>query len=496
MLLPRNVWLWAFHVIERADKSTSDLPAAGMVKQMQYYESILDTIGHTPLVRLQRIASHLAPLVLGKCEMFNPGGSVKDRIGIKMIEACERAGLLQPGGTIVEPTSGNTGTGLAIAAAIKGYRCLFVMTDKVSEEKRNLLRALGAEVVICPSSVPYDSPEHYQQVAARLAKEIPGACSPNQYANPANPAAHYMTTGPELWEATDGRITVFVAGIGTAGTIIGTARYLKEQNPHIKVIGADPAGSIYSGDTPRPYKVEGIGTDHFPENYRPELVDEVIRIDDRTSFQLTRRLAREEGILAGGSTGTALGAALEYGKRLGPNDVMVVLLPDTGRGYLSKFYNDTWLRENGLTEPAPTATVADVLAFRRQSNPGVPVLVSAKPEEPVTVAIERLHRYSISQLPVIAHGQVVGSLTETQLLQHVAAGEQVAGRTVGDWQGPPLPALQEGASVHEAYTLFASGHPAVAVHDAHGLQGVIAKSDLLEFWAHVGQNGQEPTSSR
>ncbi|HEY7350357.1 MAG TPA: cystathionine beta-synthase [Ktedonobacterales bacterium] len=463
---------------------------------MQYYESILETIGHTPLVRLPRIAHNLAPLVLGKCEMFNPGGSVKDRIGVKMIEACERAGLLQPGGTIVEPTSGNTGTGLAIAAAIKGYRCLFVMTDKVSEEKRSLLRALGAEVIICPSSVPSDSPESYRNVAARLAKEIPGACSPDQYANPANPAAHYATTGPELWEATDGRITAFVAGIGTAGTITGTARYLKEQNPKIRVIGADPAGSIYSGDTPRPYKVEGIGTDAFPENYAPELVDEVIRVDDRTSFQLARRLAREEGILAGGSAGTALGAALEYGKRLGPEDVLVVLLPDTGRGYLSKFYNDTWLRENGLMEPAPTAALADVLAFRRQSNPGMPMLVSIGPQEPITVAIERLHRYGISQLPVIADGQVVGSLTETQLLQHVAAGEEIFGRTVADWQGAPLPSLQETASVHEAYTLFASGHPAVAVHDAQRLQGVVAKSDLLEFWAHVAQSNHEPTSNR
>src|SRR5579859_7528910 len=321
---------------------------AGMVRQMQYYESILDTIGHTPLVHLQRIAYHLAPLVLGKCEMFNPGGSVKDRIGVKLIEACERAGLLQPGGTIIEPTSGNTGTGLAIAAAIKGYRCVFVMTDKVSDEKRSLLRALGAEVVICPSSVPSDSPESYKNVAARLAKEIPGACSPNQYANPANPTSHYTSTGPELWEATDGKITTFVAGIGTAGTIIGTARYLKEQNPTIKVIGADPAGSIYSGDTPRPYKVEGIGTDIFPENWDASLVDEVIRVDDRASFQMTRRMAREEGLLCGGSCGTAVVAALEFAKRLGPDDVVVALLPDTGRGYLTKFYDDTWMRENEI----------------------------------------------------------------------------------------------------------------------------------------------------
>ncbi len=472
------------------------LLVAGMVTQMKYYDSILDTIGHTPLVRLRRIAQHVAPLMLAKCEMFNPGGSVKDRIGVRMIEACERSGLLQPGGTIVEPTSGNTGTGLAIAAAIKGYRCVFVMTDKVSEEKRSLLRALGAEVVICPSSVPSDAPESYRNVAARLAKEIPGACSPNQYANAANPASHYATTGPELWEATDGKLTTFVAGIGTAGTIVGTARYLKEQKPQIKVIGADPAGSIYSGDTSRPYKVEGIGTDAFPENYRPELVDEVLRVDDRTSFQMARRLAREEGILAGGSAGTALAAALEYAKRLGKHDVLVVLLPDTGRGYLSKFYNETWLRENGLTEPAPAATLADVLAFRRQSNPGMPMLIGVEPQERIPVAIERLHRYGISQLPVVADGRVVGSLTETQLLQHVAAGEDITDRVVGDWLGPPLPALQETANVHEAYALFTGGHSAVAVHDGQGLQGVVAKSDLLEFWAHASQSKQEPVASR
>jgi cystathionine beta-synthase len=463
---------------------------------MKYCESILETVGHTPLVHLQRISRGMKPLVLAKCEMFNPGGSVKDRIGLPMIEACERAGLLQPGGTIVEPTSGNTGTGLAIAAAIKGYRCVFVMTDKVSEEKRSLLRALGAEVVICPSSVPSDSPESYKNVAARLAKEIPGACSPNQYSNPANPAAHYTTTGPEIWEATNGKITAFVAGIGTAGTITGTARFLKEKNPRLKVIGADPAGSIYSGDTPRPYKVEGIGTDVFPENYDPSLVDEVLRIDDRTSFQLARRLAREEGILAGGSAGTALAAALEYGKRLGPNDVLVVLLPDTGRGYLSKFYNETWLRENGLTESAPAATVADVLAFRRQSNPGMPMLVSVSPNEPLTVAVERMHHYGISQLPVVANGQAVGSLTETQLLQHVAAGEAIGSRVAAEWQGPPLPSLQDTASAHEAYTLLVTGHTAVAIHDAQGLQGVIAKSDLLEFWAQAGQNNQEPANNR
>jgi cystathionine beta-synthase len=458
---------------------------------MRYYESILDTIGHTPLVRLNRIARDVRPLLLAKCEQFNPGGSVKDRIGLRMIEACERAGLLQPGGTIIEPTSGNTGTGLAIAATIKGYRCLFVMTDKVSEEKRSLLRAFGAEVVICPSTVSFDSPEHYQVVAARLAKEIPGACSPNQYANPANPRSHYEGTGPEIWADTDGKVTAFVAGVGTAGTIVGTARYLKEQNPAIAIIGADPAGSIYSHDEPHPYKVEGIGTDHYPDNWDASVVDEVIRVDDRTSFQLTRRLAREEGMLCGGSAGTALAAALEYAKRRGPDDVVVVLLPDTGRGYLSKVYNDTWMRENGFFEPATQPTLADVLAFRRAYTPELPMLVEVAPTDTVASAIERFHRFGISQLPVVADGRVVGSLTENQLLQRLAAGERLNGQLVGDWQGPPLPLLPETATVREAYTLFAGGQMAVAVTAAEGLRGVISKSDLMEFWANAGRSPGE-----
>ena len=456
---------------------------------MRYYTSILETIGHTPLVRLNQIAAQAQPLVLAKVEYFNPGGSVKDRIGIGLIEACEQSGALQPGGTIVEPTSGNTGTGLALAAAIKGYRLICVMTDKVAEEKRSLLRAYGAEVVICPSSAPHGSPEHYQTVAARLAKEIPGACSPNQYANPANPMAHYRGTGPEIWEDTDGKVTAFVAGVGTAGTIIGTARYLKERNPNIKIIGADPAGSIYSHDEPRPYKVEGIGTDFLPANWDPSVVDEVIRVDDATSFELTRRLASEEGILCGGSCGTAVAAALEYAKRLTPNDVVVVLLPDTGRGYLSKIYNETWMRENGFFQTPKQATLADVLAFRRQSASSIPDVIGVAPEEPVAVAVERFHQYGISQLPVIENGRVVGSLTENQLLQRLASGERLNGQRVREWQGPPLPTLPETAAAREAYTLFAGGQTAVAVMGDTGLRGVVAKSDLMEFWAHGSREG-------
>ena len=392
-----------------------------------------------------------------------------------------------PGATIVEPTSGNTGTGLALAAAIKGYHLICVMTDKVAEEKRSLLRALGAEVVICPGSEPHGAPEHYQSVAARLAREIPGAYSPNQYANPANPLSHYSGTGPEIWEQTEGKLTAFVAGIGTAGTIIGTARFLKEQNPAVQIIGADPAGSIYSGDDPRPYMVEGIGTDSLPGNWDATVVDEVIRVGDRVSFDLTRRLAREEGILCGGSAGTALGAALDYAKRLGPSDIVVVLLPDTGRGYLSKVFNETWLRENGFADPPGQPTLADVLAFRRQIAPELPPVIGVAPTDTLAAVIDHFHHYGISQLPVIEASRVVGSLTENSLLQRLANGEQLDGRHVGDWQGPPFPTLPETASAREAYTLFAGGQTAVAVMGDGELRGVVSKSDLMEFWAHGAQ---------
>ncbi len=403
------------------------------IDEMRYANSILEKIGNTPLVRLNRVASDVPPIVLAKMEMLNPGGSVKDRIGPALITYCEQHGLLHPGGTIIEPTSGNTGHGLAMAAAIKGYHCIFVMTDKVSEEKRSLLRAYGAEVVICPSSVTHESPDYYKNVAYRLAREIPGACCPDQYSNPANPTAHYATTGPEIWSDTAGRITAFVAGIGTGGTISGTARYLKEKNPKIKVIGADPPGSIYSGDTPKPYKVEGIGMDVFPKNYDPSLVDEVIRIDDRSSFYWARRLAREEGILTGGSAGTALGAALTYARRLTADDVVVVVLPDTGRGYLSKQFDDTWMRENDLllSVEHDQPTLQDVLTYRRNHSRSMPLVVSIRPTDSVADAVELLRRYGISQTPVMENGQMIGSLTEDLLLRRLASGEPLDKCAVG-----------------------------------------------------------------
>ncbi len=458
-------------------------PAMG---KMRYFTSILDAMGNTPLVRLNRVTSGVQPLVLAKMEMFNPGSSVKDRIGPAMIDYCEKLGLLRPGGTIVEPTSGNTGHGLAIAAAIKGYHCIFVMTDKASEEKRSLLRAYGAEVVICPNSVTHESPEHYKNVAHRLAEEIPGACCPDQYSNPANPATHYATTGPEIWRDTAGRITAFVAGVGTGGTISGTGRYLKEQNPQIKIIGADPPGSIYSGDTPGPYKVEGIGMELFPKNYDPSVIDEVIRIEDRISFYWARRLAREEGILTGGSAGTAMGATLTYARHLTANDVVVVLLPDTGRGYLTKQFNDTWLRENDLLVQTGTEepTLHDVLTYRRSHTRTMPLVVSVRPTDSIADAVELLRRYGISQTPVMEDSHMVGSLTENLLLRYFASGESLAATTVRDLQGPAFPQLPADALVQEAYTLFSSGQSAVAVMNGATLEGIVTKSDLLEFWAH------------
>ncbi len=453
---------------------------------MHYYHSILEAIGNTPLVRLNRITSDISATVFVKMEMLNPGGSVKDRIGPNLIDYCERKGLLRPGGTIVEPTSGNTGHGLAIAAAIKGYHCIFVMTDKASEEKRSLLRAYGAEVIICPSSVTHESPEYYKNIAYRLASEIPGACCPDQYSNPANPESHYISTGPEIWRDTVGKVSAFVAGIGTGGTISGTGKYLKEQNPAIKIIGADPPGSVYSGDTPKPSKVEGIGMDMFPKNYTPAIVDEVIRVDDRTSFYWARRLAREEGILTGGSAGTALAAGLIYAKRLGSDDVVVILLPDTGRGYLSKQFNDTWMRENDMLVRAEIdqPTLQDVLNYRRTHAQSTPMVVSVRSTDAIEEAVQLLRRYGISQTPVMEEGRMVGSLTEDLLLRHLANDDVDKSSVVGEIQGPPFPTRDADTSTRDVYPLFENHTSAVAVKRGEALEGIVTKSDLLDFWAH------------
>ena len=374
-----------------------------------YCETALDAIGNTPLVKLNKVTDGAECLVLAKIEYMNPGGSVKDRPAVAMLDEAERAGLLKPGGTIVEPTSGNTGSGLAMAAAIRGYRCILVMPDKMSKEKIDLLKAYGAEVVVTPSNVPNDSAESYYGVANRLASEIPGAFQPNQFHNHHNPEAHYHTTGPEIWRDTRGTITHFVAGLGTGGTISGTARYLKDQNPKIHVVGADPEGSIYSGDTPRSYAVEGIGMSYLPETVDMKVIDEMVRVSDRESFLMARRITREEGLLVGGSSGTAAVAAVKLAKTLPKDAIVVVLFPDSGRGYMSKVFNDEWMIANGfLAEGKRKATVGDVL---RGKSP-MPPMITVKPDDTVKTALDLLRKYHISQLPVMNGHEIVGSVND------------------------------------------------------------------------------------
>ncbi|MEA2608135.1 MAG: cystathionine beta-synthase [Chloroflexota bacterium] len=468
---------------------------------MQYAETILDLVGGTPLVRINRLTRDLGPaerqpLLLAKLEMLNPGGSVKDRIGLPMIEAAERAGLLKPGGTIIEPTSGNTGHGLAIAAALKGYRCIFVMADKQSSEKQQLLRAYGAEVVLCPTNVAPESPESYYSVAARLARDIPGAFKPDQYWNMENPLAHERTTGPEIWEQTDGRITHFVASVGTGGTISGVARDLKARNPAIQIIGADPEGSVLSGDTARPYLTEGVGEDFLPGTYDPSLVDRWVRVSDRDAFIMARRLTREEGILAGGSCGTALVAAREVVRDLsraegGPGAVVVVILPDSGRNYLSKVYNDEWMRANGLlATTGATIRVGELLADRHHA-PEMPPVVVARTTERVGDAIATLQAYGISQLPVSEDAEgdavvgLVGSISEKGLLDRAFRDPSVVERTVGEVMDPPLPLVDASATLDEAFALLSGGAAAlVAVRGDHPA-GVVTKLDFLEYLTHV-----------
>jgi cystathionine beta-synthase len=467
---------------------------------MQYAESILDLVGRTPLVRITRLARGLGPLedqplVLAKLETLNPGGSIKDRIGLPMIEAAERDGLLRPGGTIIEPTSGNTGHGLAIAAALKGYRCIFVMADKQSAEKQAILRAYGAEVVLCPTNVPPESPESYYSVAARLARDIPGAFKPDQYWNAENPAAHEATTGPEIWEQTAGRITHLVASVGTGGTITGTARFLRAQRPDLVVIGADPEGSVLSGDVARPYLTEGVGEDFFPGTFDPSLVDRWVRVSDRDAFAMARRITREEGILAGESCGTAMVAALEVAHELttdasGAGAVVVVILPDGGRNYLSKLYNDEWMRANGLL-PTPGGVVAlrDILDDHHHGKQ-LPDVVVARTTETVGTAIARLQEFGISQMPVSEETEgarlagLVGSVSETGLLQRAYRDPWIVERTVGEVMDPPLPQVRETTTLDEAFVLLANGAPAMLATRGERPVGVVTKLDLLEYLSH------------
>ncbi len=456
---------------------------------MEYVESILDLVGNTPLVRLSKVTEGLRPLILAKLEQLNPGGSVKDRIGLSMLEDAERRGLLRPGGTVVEPTSGNTGHGLAMAAAIKGYKMIFVMPDKMSAEKISLLRAYGAEVVICPTNVERESPQSYYSVADRLTREVPGAFQPNQYFNPRNPEAHYNTTGPEIWRQTDGQITTFVAGVGTGGTITGVGKYLKEQNPAVRVIGADPEGSIYSGEI-APYKVEGVGEDFWPGTFDREVVDEFIQVTDRESFVAARKLARQEGILVGGSAGLALHAAIQVAVDSKPDDVIVVLLPDTGRNYLSKFFSDEWMRQNGYLQRLVPARVREV--FDSHSD-GVPELVSVGAGKSVGEAIDLMQQYGISQLLVTengtaAGGGVVGSIQERTLLDRIYRDPTMVTTSVSTAMDPPFARVAAGAPIEEAFEALLGGEPALMIVEGDLPVGVITRSDLLEFVARRGRS--------
>ena len=451
-------------------------------------DSILGAIGDTPLVRLSRIGAGLRPQIVAKVESLNPGGSIKDRVAVALIEAAERDGKLRPGGTIIEPTSGNTGTGLAIAARLKGYRVIAVMPDKMSKEKIDLLRAYGAEVVVAPTEVAPDSPRSYYSVANRLTEEIPGAFQPNQYFNQANPQAHYESTGPELWEQTGGRITHLIAGVGTGGTITGTTRYLRERNPDLVVIGADPEGSIYSGgeENVHAYLVEGVGEDFWPETFDPTVVDRWVTVSDRDSFLTTRRLAELEGILAGGSGGLALHAALEVAREIDdPNALMVVILPDGGRSYLSKVYSDPWMRQYGFLERGADMSVGDVL--RRKSDAGeIPPLVSVSTHHRVRDAIPLLHEHRVSQLPVVSAadpGTVVGAIGERGLLGRAVENPELLDAEIVDVMEPPFPAISADDPVREAVALLSGDVQALLVTADGRAAGIVTRADLLEALA-------------
>jgi cystathionine beta-synthase len=466
------------------------LPLSDPGPPMETVDTLLDLIGETPLVRLDRVGKDLSCHLLGKLELLNPGGSVKDRPALRMIEAAEQAGLLRPGGTIIEPTSGNTGVGLALVAARRRYRCVFVMPDKIAAEKIDLLRAYGAEVVVCPTTVAPDHPDSYYSVSNRLVGEIPGAFKPDQYANPANAAAHEATTGPEIWRQTAGRVTHFVAGIGTGGTITGVGRFLKSQNPAVQIVGADPEGSVYSGGSGRPYLVEGIGEDFWPSTYEPTVVDRVVTVSDRDSFVTARMVTREEGILVGGSTGTAVRAAVDVGRSLGPEAVVVVLVPDSGRGYLSKLYNDAWMADFGFLLTSGQ-TAGGVLAAKRRD---LPPLVHVHPDESVRQVIAVLREYDVSQMPVLkaepplSAAEVVGSVEDRDLLEGAFGDPSILDRPVGAVMSPSLPTVGAGEAI-ELAVRRSEDRGAVVVLDAGHPVGILTRSDLLGFL--VGRPARE-----
>ncbi|MGZ4574683.1 MAG: cystathionine beta-synthase [Mycobacteriaceae bacterium] len=456
---------------------------------MRIADHIVDLIGGTPLVKLSSVTAGLEGTIAAKVEYLNPGGSVKDRIAVRMVDAAEESGALKPGGTIVEPTSGNTGVGLALVAQRRGYHCVFVCPDKVGEDKQNVLRAYGAEVVVCPTSVPPEHPDSYYSVSDRLVREIDGAWKPDQYSNPMGPLSHYETTGPEIWADTDGKVTHLVCGVGTGGTITGTGRYLKEvSGGAVQVIGADPEGSVYSGGTGRPYLVEGVGEDFWPSAYDPSIPDEIIAVSDADSFEMTRRLAREEALLVGGSCGMAVVAALQVAERAGPDALIVVLLPDGGRGYLGKIFNDKWMSSYGfLRSPLDGHTVqtrvGDVL---RGKSGELPDLVHTHPGETVRDAIEILREYGVSQMPVVGAeppvmaGEVAGSVSERDLLDAVFSGRAHLADPVAKHMSPPLPLIGAGERLAAATEALSDTDALMVVEDGKPA-GVLTRHDLLGF---------------
>ncbi|HEX2662078.1 MAG TPA: cystathionine beta-synthase [Candidatus Acidoferrum sp.] len=452
---------------------------------------ILEAIGHTPLVRLNRITKGLKPEIYVKAEFLNPGGSVKDRIGMTMINEAEKQGLLKPGGTIIEGTSGNTGMGLALVAAVRGYKCVFTTTDKQSKEKVDLLKALGAEVIVCPTAVEPEDPRSYYSVAKKLAREIPNSYYPNQYDNPMNPEAHYLTTGPEIWEDSEGKITHFVCGLGTGGTISGAGKYLKEKNPGVKIIGVDPYGSLYydfvkTGTTikAKTYVVEGIGEDFFPTTMNLKILDDIIQVNDEECFVVARRLAKLEGLFTGGSGGGCLSGALRLATDLGPNDFVVALLPDTGMRYLSKVYNDEWMRERGYVDAAVQMTAAEVVKAKHAAGK-VRELVIARPYQTVFHALKSMQDQDISQIPVFEENTPIGTIYEDQILNLALQGKDLRKLVVREVMSNPLPQVPGTAPVERVTHILSHENPAVFVDLGNSHFEILTKYDLMSTVASL-----------